>query len=174
MYVIRGNHDNPDWFDGALKFSNLILLRDYSVVDIDGYKVLFVGGGISIDRLPRLAQYMSGANRQTWWHDETFPLEEDKLIQYENIDMVVTHSAPDFIFPYGVDAPIVNEFAHQDKNLKRDLRGERADLTRMYEILKMKNTIKHWVYGHFHTSSDLEYEHTRFRLLNIGEFYELK
>ena len=40
MYAIRGNHDDPDFFDGHLEnyFDNLHLLPDYTVINIDGVK----------------------------------------------------------------------------------------------------------------------------------------
>ncbi|MFM7429855.1 MAG: metallophosphoesterase, partial [Flammeovirgaceae bacterium] len=44
MYVIRGNHDDPAYFDGRVTFSNLILLNDYSLLDVEGNKIFLVGG----------------------------------------------------------------------------------------------------------------------------------
>jgi metallophosphoesterase superfamily enzyme len=36
LFVIRGNHDNPKFFDGAIQMSNLQLLPDYSVLNLEG------------------------------------------------------------------------------------------------------------------------------------------
>ena len=33
MYVVRGNHDNPEWFNGEFVFSNLVFLKDHTVLE---------------------------------------------------------------------------------------------------------------------------------------------
>jgi UDP-2,3-diacylglucosamine pyrophosphatase LpxH len=56
MYAIRGNHDNPAFFKGDHILSNLKLLPDYTVLDLEGKKILLVGGAVSVDRVPRLTE----------------------------------------------------------------------------------------------------------------------
>ena len=74
LYVLRGNHDDPQYFTGTYEnfWSNIKLMPDYSVVEIEGKRVLMVGGAISIDRLGR-------AEGKSWWSDEVFVLDEEKL-----------------------------------------------------------------------------------------------
>ena len=50
FYGIRGNHDDPAYFDGSVKLSNLSLLPDKSILELNGENYLMYGGGISIDR----------------------------------------------------------------------------------------------------------------------------
>jgi len=182
MYAIRGNHDNPKFFDGHLEnyFTNLHLLADYTVVDIDGTKILGVGGAVSVDRRPRLREMQEyarvGRDVENYWYDETFKLDEEKLKTFENIDIVVTHTAPDFCTPINkVDfGYLVEQFAKDDAKLKADLTEERNLLTKMFEILKEKNKPDYWFYGHFHNHWNANIEGTNYRLLNINEMYEYK
>jgi predicted phosphodiesterase len=182
MYVIRGNHDNPACFDGTWDWSNLHLVPDYTVVTIDGYDVLMVGGAISIDRVPRKRErqvYASqGIDKELYWYDEEFILNEDKLKDVKGVSYVVTHSAPHFVEPINYQGLpthgyLVESFAYEDVNLKKELDKEREDLTKMYEILKENNYISKWLYGHFHRSNAMYYEDTDFILVGINEFREV-
>ena len=56
LYVWRGNHDNPYFFDGTVNMTNLKLLPDYTLTIIEGKGVLGVGGATSIDRRPRIVE----------------------------------------------------------------------------------------------------------------------
>lgn len=171
LYAIRGNHDNPMFFEGHHNYSNVHLLKDYEQMELNGKNFFFIGGGISIDRLPRIAEAKS---RISWWKDEKFVFDEVKLKEAKGIDIVITHSCPKFAFPFGVDAPIVNSFAKHDPTLKAELIAEREQISEAYEILKNNNNIKLWAYGHFHNSHKMNYDSTEFLLLDICEFYELK
>lgn len=49
LYAIRGNHDNPYfWTDKKYEnyFSNINLVKDYSVINIEDLNILMIGGGI--------------------------------------------------------------------------------------------------------------------------------
>ena len=51
LFVVRGNHDNPIFWDKSKglnlpKLHNIHLVDDYSVLDIENKKILCVGGGI--------------------------------------------------------------------------------------------------------------------------------
>jgi len=185
LYVIRGNHDDPAFFKGNHDYSNLHLMPDYSLIEVNGEKVLMVGGAISVDRQPRkddMRRYIAMGNtpRANYWHDEGFVLDKDKLELIINIDYVITHSSPKFVFPNNdfsnvVDShgPFVQRFAWNDYNLKDDLNKERNDITEMWEILNNKNYIKKWFYGHFHTHKEELVGGTDFICLNCDEFYNV-
>lgn len=180
IYVIRGNHDNPKFFDGHLAnhFENLHLLADYTVIDVEGIKILGIGGAISIDRKPRLRDMQKaaryGCKKELYWHDEVFVLDEEKLKTFENIDIVVTHTAPDFCVPNNKNgfADLVYHFAENDTNLIQDLIEERMKLTKMYEIIKEKNKPFLHIYGHFHIDHYDNFDDCEFRVLGINEFYD--
>lgn len=179
MYAIRGNHDNPKFFDGHLAnhFDNLHLLADYTVIDVEGVKILGVGGAVSVDRVPRIReQDMYKHDVTLYWDEEVFVLDEEKLRTFENIDIVVTHTAPEFCMPINKDGfgYLVENFAINDRKLKDDLTEERRLLTKMCNILGEKNKPFLWVYGHFHRDHNEVINGTEYRLLAINEVYDPK
>jgi predicted phosphodiesterase len=187
LYVFRGNHDNPDYFkgqyfDGPMAFTNIKLCPDYTILELEGKKILGVGGAISIDRIPRRKMNMDaarvGGEQRYHWGDEEFVLDEEKTREFRDIDIVVTHTAPEFVYPVnsGKTWPfIVQQFIDGgDVNLGQDLMDERAKVTEFHRILQKENNIKWWFYGHFHTEKMETIGNTTFKLLNINEMYELK
>ena len=179
LWVIRGNHDNPLFWNGHVdgKWENLHLVKDYTVQNLSGYNVLFVGGALSIDRKSRLndmQQYASkGVKKELYWFDENFNLDTDKLKELKEIDIVVTHTAPDFCYPnnkFGF-SPIVDSLAKYDPELKAELIAERNLITDMYNVIMENNNPRMWFYGHFHTSKIDNFNGVEFRLLDINEVF---
>ena len=165
LYVIRGNHDDPKFFNGNHNWGNLKLLKDYTVLDLEGKKILLIGGAISIDRGNRI-------EGSSWWEDEKFILNDDEIKNINNINIVITHTAPNFIHSTEFNG-IVKFYIQYDKNLSTELINERNDLTVLYEKLIKNNEINHWFYGHFHSYNTETYNNTTFTLLNVDEFYNL-
>ena len=55
IVFVRGNHDNPAYFDGAmLNFKRFVAVPDYSILQVCNHTILCVGGAISIDRIYRI------------------------------------------------------------------------------------------------------------------------
>lgn len=164
LYVCRGNHDNPLYFDKLYDFGNIKLVPDYEVINIKGKNILFVGGAISIDR--------TGRNKNIdHWDNDNFIYDVDKINAINNVDIVVTHTAPNIARPFGVNA-LVNMWAQNDPNLLNELMCEREYMNSMLENLKERNPIKMLVYGHFHSSYKEVIEGINFVLLDTNEFYE--
>lgn len=187
LHVIRGNHDDPSFFIGQNIFSHLKLVKDYTVVSINNQNILMVGGAISPDReiiIERMLMYaqMGVLKGAEYWEDEIFKLKELTIKKLKDIDYVITHSAPDFVFPinpmsneYNSHGSFVESFVQNDKKLKDDLNKERKDITKMYQILKDNScNIKKWFYGHFHKSKSEVVDGTEFRLLNINEIINIE
>lgn len=179
MYAIRGNHDNPAFFKGNHMLSNLKLLPDYTVLDLEGHKILFVGGAVSIDRVPRLNEMQKqaryGSKKEQYWFDENFVFIEDKVKDLTDIDIVVTHTAPNWCVPdnkKGFGA-FVEGYAYYDSKLLEDLRFEREEMTKMFMILNKNNWIKHHFYGHFHRHDITINGYTTHMLLDVNEFWML-
>jgi predicted phosphodiesterase len=178
LHVIRGNHDNPHYFDGTYLNTNLKLHPDYTVLNIEGKNILLVGGAISIDRVPRrryntmeITQNMHSENRYHW-EDEKFVLDREKLETIKGINIVVTHTAPHYAKPFdqkGNWPPIVAQFMGEDPTLGDDLVAERELLNEMYDILDKNNYIEDWFYGHFHRNEYTNHGHTLFNMLGINE-----
>jgi len=157
VYAIRGNHDDPSYFQGNHIFENIKLLPDYSILELEGHKILLVGGATSVDRKGRLSKMQLsasvGVSQPEYWFDESFVLDEEKLKSIKGIDTVVTHTAPEWCCPDNRNGfgDFVLNFAEYDEYLLEDLKSERDLLTKMFHILKDNgNHIKQHFYGHFH------------------------
>jgi len=182
MYVIRGNHDNPSYFNGDYDRSNLFLVPDYTTLTIGEDTVLMVGGAISIDRVLRIDEQTHILNKdgkEFYWEEECFNLDEKRLSEFRGIDYVVTHTSPHFVEAVNnIGIPshgyLVERFAEHDSTLKVELTKERDQLTKMYEILNVNNDIKKWVMGHFHMHNSMYYDETDFITLDINEFYSIR
>jgi hypothetical protein len=177
LYVIRGNHDNPSYFQKELidTYTNIILLEDYTVLKNGNHSVLCVGGAVSIDR--RLSKERSLIiGRNLWWEGENFNYDEEKLniiLDNHSIDIVVTHYSPKLFYPQGFNH-LVMSYAQNDDLLIQDLSNERNLLQNLYDKLFEKTSPKYWFYGHFHNSNrEIIDEKINAILLNIDELYYL-
>ena len=180
LYVIRGNHDNPIFWDKNLHlptYHNINLIPDHSTVRIENKVIYFAGGATSIDRRPRMAEHPP-----SWWKGEKFIYDEKYinrvLSKISNIDMVVTHSAPHFAYPQNDYVEIVNHYcdieSKHGQDLRTELRAERADHTSLFQKIKdFGFTPSHWLYGHFHSSKKEIISGTEFKLLNVNELYKV-
>lgn len=170
MYVIRGNHDNPTYFQGvaprALDQSHITFVADYSVLELNQQRFLLVGGALSIDR--KLHNEGEG-----YWQAEEFVYNKAAISAQTHIDVVVTHSAPNFAPPTQF-SELVYSFAEHDPDLIKDLIQERALLTQMYEQLALEpsNRLSHWFYGHFHASKRAQHKSTQMVLVAMNELLE--
>ena len=154
---IRGNHDNPVFFNDEIQeFSHLRLIRDYHVEFINDQKFLFVGGATSIDRKLRKLNI-------SYWEDETFILKPDFVVE---CDVLVTHSAPIWIGP--VDKQGILGWCDRDEYLWRDCMKERDDLTSLYKITRPKKAFC----GHFHQHFIANFDGCRARILDELEIIE--
>lgn len=182
LYAIRGNHDNPIFWDKSKglwlpKFHNLHLVDDYEVKIIEGKVVLFIGGAISIDRSIRKSEFPP-----SWWKDEEFVFNKEKLLKvlksYGKIDVIVTHTAPAFAYPQNDYVPIVDHYCEIEEQHGSDLRGElrleRENISNVWhEMVKIGVKPSHWIYGHFHSSKKQTLSGVEFKLLNINELYQI-
>ncbi len=165
LYAIRGNHDNPKFWEGSYnKWSNITLVKDGNIIPIEGHKVLFMGGAVSIDREVRKA----GVD---YWLAECFDYDEDQLAEdlkaCGGVDIVVTHTAPSFCYPRVFNS-LVHRYAAEDPTLLEELTLERSLVDRAYQVICEHSKPKTWVYGHFHNDISEEIDGIKFILLGIG------
>ena len=156
---IRGNHDNPAYFNGEIQtFSNLRLVPDYHIETINDKKFLFVGGAISIDRKLRKLGF-------SYWSDEAFKLDHSKI---QRCDVLITHSAPTWNGPIEKSG-IMSNYCQKDETLWDECLEERKQHDILIELTKPK---RHYC-GHFHTDSLVEFDGCISRILDELEITQV-
>ena len=183
VWAIRGNHDYKPYFDNdPFGFTNIHLVADYTVLNLSDKKILCIGGAVSVDRELRYTKkqkqgiYENNIGIESWWPDEIFVLNIDKLKELRDINIMVTHTCPDYCPPdntfglgYFVEG-IIKETG--DNQLRTDLNFERNQVTQAFAIVKMNNDIEFAYYGHFHKSDNINILGTKHRLLRVNELWE--
>lgn len=144
---IRGNHDSPS------------VCRKHSQYIADGHvedNMMFIGGGLSIDRIYRVEGY-------TWWADEELTIDQFyKLMDvYEATKprIMVTHDCPESVVPL-----ILNYYKKEYPSITRQALDSMLYIHRP-EI---------WVFGHWHQSVDTVIDGTRFICLNELEYKDIE
>ena len=184
VWAIRGNHDYKPHFDNdPFGLSNIKLIPDYTVLELNNLRILCVGGAVSVDREWRYTKNQKigiyenkTLGVESWWEDEVFVLDVEKASQMRDIDVVVTHTCPHYCPPdntFGF-GPFVESIVRStgDNQLKTDLNFERQQVTEMFHLLKLNgNDIKKHYYGHFHNNDVQNYDGVEHRMLDIGEFW---
>ena len=189
VWAFRGNHDFKPYFDSdPFGLTNIRLIPDYTVLELCGKRVLCVGGAVSVDRMPRLTSKQGDVfekngswagfeykGNESWWPDEVFELDVDKVSAMRDIDIVLTHTAPawcqpDNTFSFG---PLVESYAAYDVRLKSDLVFERQQMSELFHLLRLNGSSpsKHY-YGHFHFSDSMALDGCEHRVLGVGELWE--
>lgn len=153
LFVIAGNHDAPEYFQGQINLSHFKLLPDYTSFKIGGSKVLFIGGAISIDRKHRKEGY-------SYWEDEAIKLPPYPIT--EKPDIIVAHDAPLWA---GKDASSL--YDEPGNPVKSDAIAGRKILGDLAFNLKPRL----FVHGHYHFSYSFNYYGTTYRGLDINEFW---
>lgn len=180
LYAIRGNHDNPKYFENdPFELSNIKLVKDYTVLELEGKRILCIGGACSIDRNITKTKEQKNGNYdfvmgQEWFYGEEFKYDDSKLVDLRNINIVVTHTAPDYCNPDNGNGfgAFVDRYIKDDPTLGTDLIAERRDMTLAFQTIKMYNDITLHLYGHFHRSDYTTIGGTQHRVLGIGELWE--
>ncbi|RFS21339.1 hypothetical protein DVR12_15670 [Chitinophaga silvatica] len=167
LYILRGNHDNKWFWDNreSIQLECIKLVQDYEVLTIENRKVLFIGGGISIDRKSRTIG-------KDYWEDEKviFDTATIQSIPTQQIDLVISHIAPQEAWPY-IIPPIVTHYASNDAQLMQELHQERAIMSQIYAAVNQAGC-KEWYYGHYHESNTIIVEGMKFRCLAAMEIIE--
>lgn len=177
MYVVRGNHDDPKWFNSTgtitegYQFSNVILVPDHTILNLtiqDEEKVVYMNGGaVSIDRINRTP------NKSYWWNENVTALSAKDLADIpDNLDIVITHTRPQGVFP--LDKRGIEYWLLKDMALDVDLDIELEVISDIFEEINAKNSEYRHYYGHFHDSFTECIDDRWHNLLNICELREVR
>lgn len=153
VVFIRGNNDDPSYFDGEkINFSNIKAVPDYSVLETKNKNILCVGGAISADRTWKKEQEKR-VSKKLFWESEA-PVFNPELIKeavekFKHIDYVLSHSAPSFL-NVGVDTSNIKDWEEKDKGLQKDIDNERTCMDKVFECLRDNGSKPlFWGFGHF-------------------------
>lgn len=183
IVMVRGNHDDPDFFIQGNLTPRIVPVPDYTVINSS---ILCIGGAISIDRKYRMMvkdkycldyiKYHPGASLETamentpnvYWKDEAPVYNEIDLNEIKeaglNITTVCTHTCPSFCDPVSKDG--IQSWIEQDPALEFDISEERKVMDLVYEKLNTDgHQVKDWIYGHYHRHNMMMVDDTRFLML---------
>jgi len=167
LLVLRGNHDNPSYFNGKWRTDNILFLQDYHVLTFGDKQIQCIGGGISIDRSERILN-------RSWWLREEVDFRPDRV---EKVDILITHVAPTrtSISKAGTNQNVSHYHgveSMQGGDLFGDLRAEQVTVQKLSDLSECK---KHY-FGHYHFSSfTIDFHKNREYIgLSIDEFREIR
>lgn len=146
MWVIRGNHDNPMFWDPSFSYetTNITFVPDNTLLEIGEKKCFFAGGAISIDRKNR----MKGVS---YWPKEAYVWNRPNETP-TNIDVVFTHDVYHPCSPFSVDSPFTERRMNLDGELRSDLVESQEQMKQLYDFVSSINPEFSWYHGHYHES----------------------
>lgn len=182
LLLVRGNHDDPEYFERELiAFPRMRTIPDYSVVRFRERTILCVGGAISIDRRYRTMQMQINqidgySPRKLYWENEAPQFRERELAAIKeadlHIDTVVTHTAPSFCYPTTKSG--IEMWMSKDPDLSRDIDDERAAMDKIHNrLLADRHPLSLWFYGHYHNTCNDRIAGVDFHMLDIGQIREI-
>lgn len=180
--MVRGNHDDPAYFelqaDGntPIHHARWRTVPDYAVIQACGRTVLCVGGAVSVDRQIRLREMKRHVGKLCYWSNETVRYDAEALDAIRDaglqVDIVVTHTAPsicEFKSKQGLAT-----WAQYDATLLDDCDAERSAMDKILVHLKHdRHPLERWYYGHFHNSWHSEIDGVWFKMLDVTELLEV-
>lgn len=184
LVFVRGNHDNPAYFDGKqVNHKRWKAVPDYSVLKACGHTILCVGGAISVDRTYRLSEMYGMTviieeDRRLevayYWPDEKPVYDEEKLDAIDKVcavDVVVSHTAPSFCELISHQG--IQNWLTKDEDLLQDIKAERKVMDSIQAYLYAhSHPVDQWYYGHFHQSWHSEIDGVKYNMLDSLELRE--
>jgi predicted phosphodiesterase len=167
VYVIDGNHEDHDFIKNSNKEEwktkyNIHYQPRGTYMDVNGYKIGFLGGALNADRAQE-----GSIDKETTNYILNKQIERaiNEWNEIGGIDTLITHSCPSNMgvgmqgHPnlYMAVQRYIVEAGHGENNFTDC--GE-APLTALYKGLKKKP--KFWIYGHFHQIRDVKVYNTQF------------
>lgn len=147
-WFIRGNHDNPE-----IALQNSQYLGNFGVKEIDGYKIFFVSGAWSIDRIHR-------TQGKDWWPEEELTVQQlnEALDLYimEKPEIVISHDGPQQPTYKLLNRILYDNGSYIIRSPIPTRTGQA--LTAMFENHKPKL----WLFGHYHTKWEMTIDSTKF------------
>ena len=173
ILFVRGNDDPKYFTDELLNLSNLKTIQDYSVIKLNKFNCLCIGGQISLDRLWKFEQEKR-IGKKMFWENERMTFNENAInaiLSKYKISCIVTPSSPSFAYP-GTNVFKKNPWVTKDKTLLNDLNDERVIMDRVYnKIIESKSKPYIWTYSRFDTSNQSVINDILFQSLSSFQFF---
>lgn len=186
--LLRGNHDDPQYFDGKkINRKYFKVIPDYTVVKTPTHNILCIGGATSIDRTNRMVALRQNALKyalyhhctpieaeklcqQCYWSDEAPVYNEEALNELKEkgiqIDIVATHTCPSFAKPINKNG--IQYWLQYDPTLETDIDAERKVMDDIYNKLKTDgHPLDKWFYGHYHYHNQEYIDGVQFVMLDM-------
>ena len=163
VLCVHGNHEmRPwevegyhliDWMGGKAwvqdAFPTLIFAKDGEIYNIEGLRIMTIGGAYSVDKIWRI---LKGSG---WWESEQ-PTEEikafvEKQLSENEVDIIISHTCPLKYEPVEVFLPGIDQ-SKVDKSTEEWL--GKIEATYPY---------KAWYCGHFHIDKHIDKIHFMYR-----------
>ena len=185
LVFIRGNHDNPAYFDGkTVNYKRWKAVPDYSVLKVCGHTILCVGGAVSVDRTRRkyemygmtvVVEEDRRLEVSYYWPDEAPVYDQAKLEAISEactVDTVITHTSPSFCEK--LSRSEIQNWLVKDENLLQDIKEERRTMDKILSFLKeYHHPVDQWYYGHFHESWYGEIDGVKYNMLDVMQVHQL-
>lgn len=164
IHALRGNHDDPAYFDGTHNYERLKFLKDNEVVNISGENILIIGGANSTDVAWRIEENkkLAKKNRKCWWENEGITKVPINTLP-KRVDYIMSHEAPLTFLP------IITKGNFSDEVYDKIL-----DSRKYLDNVLMEVNAKKWFYGHYHAFKSGNYCGMDYRCLGELELFCLK
>lgn len=148
FYCIRGNHDNPKFWESTYTDHNgVTYVKDGSILSVAGWQILFLGGAESMDQEARIKRMQERQKEGKpyycdWFEDEGI---SDEALTFSmrsaKIDIIVTHDCP---------LTIGEQLWH--KGVTHHMPQEKYGRKTRFQLQKLmdKHKPEYWVFGHHH------------------------
>jgi Calcineurin-like phosphoesterase len=154
--VLRGNHDTVN----VSKHD----LGDYGILELDGRKIFFFRGGLSIDRVYRVGEELTGGPK-TWWSEE-----ELNLIQMLDVIKFYKKVKPDIVISHVPAQPFVEYLdGKKSSSILQKFKfhyGFQENTILLGGHLYGIHQPKQWFSGHFHINANTKIGKTEFTSLD--------
>ncbi len=158
---VDGNHENfemlsklsiKEMFGSEVGYDEeyeIIHLKRGNIYNIQGHKILTIGGAFSVDRNLRIE------NVNIWSKKEILSNEEkekiNNLMKYENtVDYIITHTCPKFIVNYFHDYGLLNPETVPNWFVFNTEQEE------YFDIVAKHFNFKKWIFGHYHFDINID------------------
>ena len=162
LWALRGNHDDPEWFDGTHDFEFLTFLQDHREVEIAGNSCYVIGGAASTDIEWRLKRNNEAGHKYPVWWEGEYIAEKPAKDLPGRVDIILSHDAP-LAFE-----PVTTRFSETPEWQYEKIVKGREYLSQVLQ----ETTTDYWYYGHYHKHYSGSWGNVLYKGLGIQEFYQ--